>query len=179
MLTKKIVPVAIQGSKVTAWPISNWSSAWSNQSARKCDNNTMMNMTEILFYFRYDYACFIWSLNSGMTCFPIVCFLVLACFLNLPLTYFRTVLHFYDVFPMHLRQFCNLGTVDPVLRSPSLANLFSQTANFANISIERFSDSFGPNPFRTLKIVFTFIKLLFFEEIHINPHYHYHPTTSS
>ena len=136
-------------------------------------------MTEILFYFRYDYACFIWSLNSRITCFPIVCFLVLACFLNLPLTYFRTVLHFYDVFPMHLRQFCNLGTVDPVLRSPSLANLFSQTANFANISIERFSDSFGPNPFRTLKIVLIFIKLLFFEEIYINPHCHYHPTTSS
>ena len=122
---------------------------------------TMMNMTERLLDFRYDYSCFIWSLNSRITCFPIVCFLVLACFLNLPLTYFRTVLHFYDVFPMHLRQFCNLGTVDPVLRSPSLANLFSQTVNFANISIERFSDSFGPNPFRTLKIVLIFIKLLF------------------
>ena len=122
----------------------------------------MMNMTEILLNFRYDYVCFIWSSNSGITCFPIVCFLVLACFLNLPLTYFRTVLHFYDVFPMHLRQFCNLGTVDPVLRSPSLANLFSQTVNFANISIERFSDSFVKNPFRTLKTVLIFIKLHIF-----------------
>ena len=122
MLTKKSFPSPskVPRSRLDQFPIE------AQLEATNLHENviTMMNMTEILFYFRYDYACFIWSLNSRITCFPIVCFLVLACFLNLPLTYFRTVLHFYDVFPMHLRQFCNLGTVDPVL-APLLWLIFS------------------------------------------------------